>query len=181
MLMPLRIFCLVLPLTLAVMTAFPATAQGEAGVPALPPLAGPVILTVQGLDPARFPEGEVALDIGRMAGLGLAEFSTSTIWTEGSHRYSGLLLADLLAALDPEGQARNVQLLALNDYAIDMPVAEISDEAPLLAYLEDGEPMPVRDKGPIWVIYPYDSSADYRTDTIYSRSVWQLDRITLLR
>ena len=41
--------------------------------------------------------------------------------------------------------------------------------------------MSVREKGPIWVIYPYDHDADYRTDTIFSRSIWQLDRIDVLR
>jgi hypothetical protein len=41
----------------------------------------------------------------------------------------------------------------------------------------DGKTMSVRDKGPLWIIYPYDSSADYRTEVVYSRSIWQLDRI----
>ena len=34
-----------------------------------------------------------------------------------------------------------------------------------------------RDKGPLWVIYPYHDNIDYRSETIYSRSIWQLDRI----
>ena len=46
--------------------------------------------------------------------------------------------------------------------------------------LETVETMSIRDKGPLWVVYPYDSSADYRTEVIYSRSIWQLDRIEVV-
>lgn len=147
----------------------------------LPALEGQVLLTVGGLDPSRFAGGTVQLDQARLALLGENSIETTSIWTEGRHRYTGVLLADLLRWLDPDGSAVSIQLLALNDYAVDLPVKEVGAEAPLLAYLDDGVPMPVRDKGPVWVIYPYDSSEDYRTDTVFSRSVWQLDRITLLR
>jgi hypothetical protein len=32
----------------------------------------------------------------------------------------------------------------------------------------------VRDKGPLWVVYPYDSKPDYQSELIYVRSIWQL-------
>ncbi len=41
----------------------------------------------------------------------------------------------------------------------------------------NGETMPVRRKGPLWIVYPYDSDEAYRSEAIYSRSIWQLDRI----
>ncbi|RYH00603.1 oxidoreductase, partial [Salipiger sp. IMCC34102] len=37
--------------------------------------------------------------------------------------------------------------------------------------------MQVRDKGPLWIVYPYDDTPEYRSEVIYSRSIWQLDRI----
>ena len=39
----------------------------------------------------------------------------------------------------------------------------------------------MRDKGPLWIIYPYDQNTDYQTEVIYSRSIWQLDRIEVLK
>lgn len=48
----------------------------------------------------------------------------------------------------------------------------------ILAYLLDGQPMSVRDKGPLWLVYPYDASPAFRSEVIYSRSIWQLDRIS---
>jgi len=41
--------------------------------------------------------------------------------------------------------------------------------------------MSVREKGPLWVIYPYDSDAKFRTEVIYSRSIWQLDRLAIVQ
>ncbi|OZA14153.1 MAG: hypothetical protein B7Y02_04980, partial [Rhodobacterales bacterium 17-64-5] len=59
--------------------------------------------------------------------------------------------------------------------------AEADLLVPILAYEMDGAPMNVRDKGPIWVIYPYDDDSAWRTGTTYARSVWQLDRIDAKR
>ena len=33
------------------------------------------------------------------------------------------------------------------------------------------------EKSPFGVIHPYDSDPKFRTETIYSRSIWQLTRI----
>ena len=40
--------------------------------------------------------------------------------------------------------------------------------------------MTVRDKGPFWIIYPFDSNPDYQSEVIYSRSIWQLNRLEVL-
>jgi hypothetical protein len=45
----------------------------------------------------------------------------------------------------------------------------------------DDRPMSVRDKGPLWVVYPFDDVPAYQSETIYSRSIWQLDRIEVVR
>ncbi len=52
---------------------------------------------------------------------------------------------------------------------------------PIIAYLLNGEEMSIRDKGPLWVIYPFDSDADFRSEVVFSRSIWQLDRLEILR
>ncbi len=140
---------------------------------------GPVILTVTGLDEAAFPGGQMAYDREMLAALGEASITTSSIWTEGTHVFDGVRLIDLIRALKIDAPV--LRLHALNKYSVEFPVTEATQVAPLLAFAMDGVPMSVRDKGPVWVIYPYDSSAAYRTDQIFSRSIWQLDRIELLR
>ena len=70
---------------------------------------------------------------------------------------------------------------AINDYTVEIPVSDAVEGGPIIAYSVDGKPMSVRDKGPLWVIYPYDSGAQYRSEVIYSRSIWQLDRIEVVK
>jgi hypothetical protein len=153
----------------AVLGATPAAAEGFASP------AGPVILTLGGKIAATNSEGTLALDQALLETLPQHEFATSTIWTEGVATFRGVLLRDLLRATGATGTT--VTLTALNDYSITLPVAEATETAPLLAYLMNGQPMSVRDKGPVWLIYPYDADADFRTEQTYARSIWQLDRI----
>lgn len=167
-LLPLRIGLLACALF-----SWPAFAQ------TLPTQSGPTILTVTGLDPARFAGGSQVFDLAMLKALPQDTFSTTSIWTDGSHTFKGVPLAALVAYLGMTGTT--LSLHAINDYSIKMPLNAVEPQAPLLAYQMDGVPMTIRDKGPIWVIYPYDSAARYRTDTTYSRSVWQLDRIDVLR
>jgi hypothetical protein len=47
----------------------------------------------------------------------------------------------------------------------------------ILAIKRNGEYMSVRDKGPLFVIYPYDSSPDLKSQTYYARSAWQVAKI----
>jgi hypothetical protein len=50
----------------------------------------------------------------------------------------------------------------------------------MIAFRMNGAPMSVRDKGPLWIVYPYDSDPRFQTEIIYSRSIWQLDRLEVL-
>jgi hypothetical protein len=165
-------------LGLLVLMSLAVLLPARADAPILPQVTGPVILTITGLDATRFPGGSLDLDLGRMEALGTHEFATSSIWTDGVHTYRGVPLARLIGFLDLS--ARQLRLHALNDYAIDFPAAESGAKAPILAFQMDGKPMSVREKGPIWLVYPYDDDAIFRTDTIFSRSIWQLDRIDVL-
>ena len=120
-------------------------------------------------------------DLDSLKALGESEFESTTIWTEGAHRFTGVPLAAILAdsgiATGP-GVEGEVTATAINDYAISIPLREIDDAIPLVAYYMDGEEMSVRDKGPLWIVFPYDSDKRYQTEVVYSQSIWQLDRIS---
>ncbi len=141
----------------------PATGQDVMGlqVTATSSHPDPVVLSLEALD---------ALD--------QAEFTTTTIWTDGETRFSGVPLKALLAHLGVQGSS--VEMVALNDYAVTMPIAELEDGAPIVATRMNGETMSVRDKGPYWVVFPYDSDPKYSTETTYSRSIWQLNRLKVI-
>ena len=138
---------------------------------------GEVLLTVSGMISVTNGDGVAELDRELLDALPQHSFATSTIWTEGVTEYQGVLLSDLLVALGASGQT--IKATAINDYQIEIPVAELAADGPLLAYLADGEPMSVREKGPIWVIYPYDAVPAYRSEQTYARSIWQLTRLAI--
>jgi hypothetical protein len=125
-------------------------------------------------------EGDaLALDRSALMELPITTFETSTIWTEGAHTFTGVSLADLAADLGIE--SGQFLATAINDYTVEIPFSDAVEGGPIIAYLMDGKEMSVRDKGPLWVIYPYDSDADYRSEVIYSRSIWQLDRLEIVQ
>jgi len=130
---------------------------------------GPVVLTVTGL------AEEHSFGIDDLRALETEVFSTTTIWTSGVQEFTGVPLAALLEALGvTEGE---MIATAVNDYSVTFPVSEALADGPVVAYLRNGEPMSVRDKGPLWIVYPYDASEDFQSEIVHSRSIWQLNRI----
>ncbi|MEX0312138.1 MAG: oxidoreductase [Tateyamaria sp.] len=119
-----------------------------------------------------------ALSLADLDAMDQVSFSTSTIWTDGEVTFSGVPLAALLDAHDADGTA--VEMVALNDYKVTMDLADLEDAAPIVATRMNGEVMSVRDKGPYWVVFPYDQDPKYQTETIYSLSIWQLNRLKVV-
>ena len=132
-----------------------------------------IILTVSsGMD-------VLTLDRSDLSKLTVTSFDTSTIWTDGVHTFTGVsvkTLTDLIGVTN--GMLRAT---AINNYAIEIPVSDAVNEGPIIAYLMDGKKMSVREKGPLWIVYPYDANPDYRSEVVYSRSIWQLDRIEFVQ
>ena len=134
-----------------------------------------IVLTVTGDIAATNIDGAAVFDRAMLEAMEPVEFTTTTTWTDGPQEFKGVLLLDLLQVLGvAEGTLR---AYAVNDYAVDIPVADAVEGGPMVAYLLNGQPMSVRDKGPLWIVYPYDSRSEYRSEVIYSRSIWQLDRM----
>jgi hypothetical protein len=140
---------------------------------AMPPAAASeAILTVSGSHPAAV---TVDLDLATLEQLPHHTIATSTPWTEGVSSYEGVLLRDLLHRLGVSGAT--VKLTALNDYAITIPEADLEQYDVVLAYTRDGEAMPVRDKGPLWVIYPLDDHPEINNEDTHAKMIWQVRRL----
>ncbi|HSF64134.1 MAG TPA: oxidoreductase [Paracoccaceae bacterium] len=143
----------------------------------LPPPAGEPILRVDGLVAHANADGALLFDLAMLDALPQETFTTTTIWSDGALTFSGPPLAAVLQAAGASGT--RLRARALNDYSVEIPVAEIGPRFPILATRIDGQTFGVRDKGPIWIIYPYDSGAIWRTEVNFGRSVWQLAALTL--
>jgi len=136
---------------------------------------GPVVLTLSGKlrQPNR---GAVAqFDMAMLEKLPQLSYSTRTPWYTQARKFTGPLLRDVLAAAGAQGS--QLRVTALNDYRIDIPMDDAQRHDLLLARLLDDKPMPVRDKGPLFIIYPFDQNAALRNALYFSRCVWQLRSI----
>lgn len=139
---------------------------------------GPVVLEIQGrISETNDGEGRARFDQAMLSGLGVHEIRTRTPWTDGTVRFEGVLVRDVLAAAGAEGTM--VRAVAINDYAVDIPIEDFISYPVILAFRRDGEAMGVRDKGPLWVIYPWSDHDELRTEVYHSRSIWQLKRMTV--
>ena len=57
---------------------------------------------------------------------------------------------------------------ALNDYSTEIPVEDFANYSVILALKRNGEYMPVRDKGPLFIVYPFDSNPELKSQNFYS-------------
>ena len=109
--------------------------------------------------------------------LGLVSFETTTPWHNGKVKFDGVPLKLLMKAVHASGNI--VQALALNDYSTEIPIEDFERYNVILAMKRDGEYMPVRDKGPLWIVYPYDSDPELKSQKFYSRSAWQVKELVV--
>ena len=107
-----------------------------------------------------------------IAALQKTSFETSNIWTEGTVIFTGPSLKSVIELANITDGF--VTLTAINDYIIQIAVKSITENAPIIANSMNGRPFDRREKGPYWVVFPYDSDPKYQQEEIYANSIWQL-------
>ena len=144
---------------------------------ALEPPKERAILTVSGKIGVKNAGETARFDMKMLAALPQHSFTTNTPWYDRPVKFTGPLLADVLAAVKASGSV--VKAVAINDYAINIPVADTAQHKVIVARLLDDKPITVREKGPLFVVYPFDDSATLRSSVYYERSIWQLKALDI--
>lgn len=153
-----------LGLILATLTTAPMRAAG----------ADEVILTVRQVDAKGAVVKSTDFTMAQIEALGLRTMTTSTPWTKGATVFDGVPLAKVI------GDTRSlsdIKIIALNDYAAAVPVGDFARYDVLLATRMAGRAIPVRDKGPLWSIYPLDERPEINNQRFHARMVWQIRTI----
>jgi hypothetical protein len=153
---------------------------GEAGAAdtQTPPTAeGKPILTISGKIAPPAGGTIVQLDRASFEALGMVTIETKTPWYPGPVKFEGVPLEKLMTIAGATGKI--VTAVALNDYSSDIPIDDFSKYHPILAIKRNGEYMPVSDKGPLFVIYPFDSDSELQSKRFYSRAVWQVTKLVV--
>lgn len=143
--------------------------------------AGATLLTVKGAQlgpPAQ--GGSFAFDLAALQQLPQRKIVTSTPWYPDTSEFSGPLLRDLSKAAGmPASGATTLRCTALNDYRVEIPIDDVRRFDVVVAHLLNGKPMSVREKGPLFVIYPFDEQPQLKNTTYFSRCIWQLKQIEI--
>jgi hypothetical protein len=160
----------------------------------LPPPEGPVALTITGkisnenrgarndFADAFFNTSDVDFDKAASFDLAMLEaLGTTTLKTQRDDwpeeiSFEGPSLRDVLGAAGALGKQVTVE--ALDGYAADLTLSEIADHDILFAIKGNGRFFGIGDRGPGWIIFPQEMTADYE-DESGSRWVWGVYHIAV--
>jgi len=142
---------------------------------AVPAAAQDLLVVSNATDPA---QAEARLSEADLLALPQVTIRTRTEFTDGVVEFVGPLARDAVAFIKT-GTATQVHMVAANDYAIDTPLSDFTKYDVILAMQANGKRLSLRDKGPIWLIYPQDEHAELQDPYYTIRLVWQLTKMEL--
>lgn len=144
---------------------------------ALPVPEGKIVLTLSGHVGEKNTAKGAEFDMAMLEALPQTTFTTKTPWDRQAMKFSGPLLRDVLAAAKAKGTTLNA--IAVNDYKTSIPASDADQFDMVLAHRMNGQPIPLRTKGPLFIVYPYDSQPELSSPVYKNRSAWQLREINI--
>jgi len=154
---------------------FPLLMQAQAL--ALEAPEGRVVLTLSGKVGSPNQGKSAAFSMAMLERLPQHSYTVQTPWYPTPMTFTGPLMRDVLAAAGAQGE--KIIAVALNDYKTELPFSDAIKLEPILARLLNGKPMAVRDKGPLFIIYPSHLHAELSSQLYFNRSAWQLSRLVV--
>ncbi|MBZ6065822.1 molybdopterin-binding protein [Aeromonas schubertii] len=137
--------------------------------------AGKPLLTIEGKITQTNMGDKALLDASMLDALPSADIVTQTPWYDKARAFNGPTLKSLLALVGAKGTS--LKITALNDYSVVIPIEDADLYGVILARTIDGKPLKIRDKGPLFMMYPYDQVPKLRSKLYYDRAIWQIARI----
>lgn len=121
---------------------------------------------------------EVEFTREALAAIPQATVVTKNDYVEAETTFTGPLVRDLFeeGSIKPDSE---LVLTALNDFAVTIPASDVLNYDVILATTMNGKEMSVREKGPIWVIYPMSDHEELREASYNDRLIWQLSSVKL--
>lgn len=144
----------------------------------LPAPTGEVLLTISGNISVTNGDGVAQFDRALLEALAQRTTNTETPWFEGTRDFSGPLGHAILYAVGAQGDM--LRVVALNDYAAEVPTIDFRRHPVILATHVDEQELTIRKKGPLFLIYPFDERPELFNEVYFGRSVWQIARIEVI-
>lgn len=131
-------------------TIAPAVLTAGAAVP----LPTSTILTVRGLISTTNDGDSLQLGADTLDQLGVLGVGMYEPWVKKQMSFQGIWLADVLRVAGVEESATRVRLIALDDYEVDLSLAEVEKGGIFLATrTESGAPLPIDEGGPTRIVF----------------------------
>lgn len=154
-----------------------AEATLHAGV-AIPEPQQELLLTVTGKIKKANHDKAILMDRTTIEAVGLVEYTVTDPFEQRPIRYRGVLMRDLLDLWQVADDATTMQLTALNDYKIDIPLAEFRKYPILFALQADGVYMQPDYRGPAMLVYPVDQY-QFELLAVQRKWIWQIKAIDI--
>ena len=115
-----------------------------------------------------------------LAALPQTAFTTTFPWSKTPRRLEGPSIADLVDRFDPERRASTIEFVALDAYLVSTEIDRLVRDEALLALRQDGAYLPVADKGPALLMFPFTDRPELDDKAHGSLCIWQIVEIRLV-
>jgi len=143
----------------------------------LPEPTGAVLLTLSGGVGQPNQGAQAVFDLAMLSAFAQRRFSVRTPWDPRPVSFEGPLLREVLQAAEAHG--KRLTLVAVNDYKVEIPMEDLAHWDVVLALKMNGQAIPTRTKGPLFVVYPFEQAQGTLLDQFRDRSIWQLVSIRI--
>lgn len=152
-------------------------AQLKAG-DAIPEPRGDVILTVAGAVGKINHDNKILMDLATIESVGLVEYGVVDPFENRKKLFRGVLMRELLNLWKVDAAATTLDMVALNDYHVDVPIAIMREKPLLFALQADGEYMRPDYRGPAMLVFPY-GYYKFQRPLTDAHWIWQIKAITV--
>jgi hypothetical protein len=135
----------------------------------VPVPSGDVILTVTGKIGTSNVDDSIQMDIATIESLSQVDYTLIDPFETVETTFRGVLMSELLDLWQVADDATSLNIVALNDYAIDVPISDLRTYPVIFAMQANGDYMPVSTRGPAMLVYPY---GEYELDTAVYNDFW---------
>ncbi len=103
-------------------------------------------------------------------------FKATTPWYPKTVEFKGV---SFKAVLEKAGikSTDMLTVVAWDKYSTDVPAADAFEHNVMLATHADGVRMDLKNKGPLFIMYPMDDNPKLKDNQFYNRSVWSIKEI----
>lgn len=134
------------------------------------------ILTVSGRIGTTNVDGKIEMDQNMIIRTGLVSYHGFDIFEEVDHTFKGALLHNLVDLWQIDEGATTLHIVALNDYAVDVPLTQLEEMPIFYAMWTDDVLMDPAYRGSAMLVYPMEEYGLDRDE--YARFwVWQIKEI----